>query len=276
MKIAGTGGSGYVGGVICRYLRGCGFEVTSLSRRQLDGYWLPYSLEMAPASLSLEGFDVLIHAAYDFSACGFEEIFRRNVEPGIQLLQTAKKTGVQRLVFVSSISAYLGCRSNYGKAKLLLEEKTLQSGGVVVRPGLVWGEHRGGVIASLISLVDKCPFVLTLSGKPVPSQHLIHEEDLGRRVSTACQEKPIARLISAAHPVPLWIGDILRTIARKGNLKRRYFCVPWQMVLSFLRMAEMCHIPVKFRSDSLADLVFHAQVLDGGNPPPNVSYRKFE
>jgi len=174
------------------------------------------------------------------------------------------------------MSAYRGCRSNYGKAKLLLEEKALQSGGVVVRPGLVWGKHPGGVMGSLISLVEKCPLVPTLAGHPAPSQYLVHEEDLGRCMASVCREQEIGGIFSAAHPVPRSIGDILKTIARQRNLRRWYFCVPWQMALICLRMAEMCHIPVKFRSDSLVGLVFHAPVLEGGAPPPGVSYRKFE
>jgi len=276
MKIAVTGGSGYVGGVLCRYLRGCGFEVSSLSRRRVDGGWIPYSLEMDPASLPLEGFDVLIHAAYDFSSRGLDEVCRRNVDPGVRLLHAAEKRGVPRFVLVSSMSAYRGCRSNYGKAKLLLEEKALQSGGVVIRPGLVWGEHPGGVMGSLISLVEKFPLVPTLAGHPAPSQYLVHEEDLGRCMESVCRDQRPHGVISAAHPVPRSIGGILRTIARQRNLRRWYVCVPWQMALIFLRLAEMCHIPVKFRSDSLVGLVFHAPVLEGGTPPESVACRRFE
>lgn len=131
-------------------------------------------------------------------------------------------------------------------------------------------------MGNLISLVEKLPLVPTLSGNPSPSQYLVHEEDLGRCLASLCQEQLVGGIFSAAHPVPRPIGDILRTIASQRNLKRFYVGIPWQMVLVLLRMAEMCRIPIKFRSDSLVGLVFRAPTLEGGTPPPGGSYRAFE
>jgi hypothetical protein len=58
--------------------------------------------------------------------------------------------GVRRLVFISTISAFDGCRSFYGKGKLEVERITHSLGGWVIRPGLLYGEKPGGMLGRLV------------------------------------------------------------------------------------------------------------------------------
>jgi len=276
MKALVTGGTGYVGGIICTALTAAGFDVTSLGRspRGKEGFF--YRLEDEAVSLPLGRWDVVVHAAYDFSARGDEAISARNVVPSLRLLEAASGAGVERFVFISSISAYEGCRSDYGRAKLEIEDAVLQRGGLVIRPGLVWGDQPGGVMGNLVRMVRTIPVVPWLCGHPSPSQYLVHEQDLGASVAAFCDAdwKP-SLLHSATNPQPIAFRELLRTIAKRAGLRRLFVPVPWRFVLWILCALEAFRIPLSFRSDSLIGLVFRNPTLQGLECPRQLSYRPF-
>jgi len=52
-----------------------------------------------------------------------------------------------RTVLISSLAAFAGARSRYGQANLELECGVLDRGGIVLRPGVVFGADAGGLFA---------------------------------------------------------------------------------------------------------------------------------
>ncbi len=151
MKIIVTGASGYVGGVILRALRAAGHETHAWSRKNCSPPWTCFDLTNNIPENNLQDVDALIHAAHDFSPRGLDENNQQNIQPSLRLLQSAKSAGIKTLIYISSMSAYEGTASIYGKTKLTIEKDWITNGGIVVRPGLVWGETPGGVMGSLDS-----------------------------------------------------------------------------------------------------------------------------
>src|SRR5260221_840336 len=141
MRCAITGAAGYVGSAIARAARARGWDVVSLGRRRAADAveHVPFDLAEGARNIPWRGIDALVHAAYDFTPRGWPAVRAINVEGSIRLLRAAKENGVARTVFISSMSAFPGCVSNYGKAKLEIEAAALELGGAVVRPGLVHG-----------------------------------------------------------------------------------------------------------------------------------------
>jgi nucleoside-diphosphate-sugar epimerase len=278
MRVALTGASGYVGSRIADRLRTHGHEVLSLSRRACPEPWHSYALGDDPSQLPWTGVDALIHAACDFTPRNWNETLDRNVKPGLALFDAAKAAGVGRLLFISSMSAFNGCRSRYGRAKLEIEKHALSLGAAVIRPGLVWGHQTGGVMGTLETLVAKSPIIPTLSGPGKLPQYLVHEKDLSSLVSHVASEEsfPAGAVLSVMHPDPLGLSEILTIIARRENLTRHYLPVHWRLAMIALKSAETLGIHLPFRSDSLVGLVH-------GNPDPEiitpltgVRYRPFE
>jgi nucleoside-diphosphate-sugar epimerase len=255
MKIALTGASGYVGGIIAAALRSHGHEVLSLSRRECLAPWMRYELGDDPDLLPWDGVDAIVHAAYDFTNQKWEDIRRCNVDAAIALLRAAHDNGVKGIIHISSSSAFPECLSLYGKAKMIVEDEVLALGGTVIRPGLVWGDNATGMMGALEKAVRLFPVIPYPNGEAGLNQYLVHAEDLGSCVVNAIVSggAPGIRLI--AHPQPIAFPDILTAITRRRGVRRLLIPVPWQWVMLSMRAAEACGIRLPFRCDSLVGLV---------------------
>jgi nucleoside-diphosphate-sugar epimerase len=263
MKIAVTGASGYVGGILASTLHAHDHEVLHWSRRKTGNLWHPYALSDDPTSLPWDGVDGLLHAAYDFTARTWEETLAINVEPSLRLLDEAARRNVKKIVFISSISSFEGTLSNYGRAKLLIEKKILEYGGTVIRPGLVWGNPSGGVMGALEKVVDKLPLVPCLHGRDGLSQFLVHEDDLSKFTASlfTLTEEPGPRIVEATNPDSVPLKEILKRLALRNNRFRLFIPIPWQVVMLFLKVGEQLKLPLPFRSDSLKGLVYRTPEL---------------
>src|SRR5439155_1507195 len=111
-----------------------------------------------------EGVETVVHAAWDLSARG-GAIRAVNVRGSLPLLDgIAARGGLT--VLISSLAAFAGARSRYGQAKLELERAVLDRGGVVLRPGVVFGVDAGGLFGAMAGAMARRP-VAALPRSPV-------------------------------------------------------------------------------------------------------------
>ncbi len=277
MTVAITGASGYVGTCISNCFRAHGHEVLALSRRPCAAPWVSYALGNDPRLLPWDKVDVLVHAAYDFAPRTWQEILDRNVAPSVALLKAAKNANVGHLIFISSMNSYEGCRSNYGKAKRMIEKEALALGAIVVRLGLVWGETSGGVMGNLEKLVARSPVVPFLSGGANLRQFMIHEADLSATIVAIAESPPSesTTVHALTHPVSVPLLAILKSISKRSNHSRFYMPIPWQLVMAGLKIIETLGIPSLFRSDSLVGLVHSNTNHEIISPPAGICCRPF-
>ena len=257
--VAITGAGGFVGSRLARRFETDGWTVIRLSHSAGGGgRTLPFQLGRSVDPQLLDGVAALIHCAYDFGPRRREEIRRVNVEGSRLLLAAARDTGVGRIAVMSTISAFEGCRSEYGRAKLEIESAALELGALVVRSGLVYGDGEpdaGGMIGSLARSAQRGLVPLVDGG--VHPQYLIHEEDLYRLLRRYCSgelDSPGKPLVAASSRA--WtLRDLLAELARRQGHRPRFLAVPWQPVWAGLRLAELVHLPLPYRSDSLISLI---------------------
>jgi nucleoside-diphosphate-sugar epimerase len=159
-----TGASGYFGNRLIAILRGQGRPVLALGRRRpaADVPFLPFDLREGTVdidALRRTGIDVIVHAAYDLSVTAPALVHKINVEGTARLLDAADKAGIGRFIEISTMSAFDGCSSVYGQAKLAIERLVANRNGLSLRPGLIWGPQPGGMVGTLCKLAGSLPVI---------------------------------------------------------------------------------------------------------------------
>jgi nucleoside-diphosphate-sugar epimerase len=235
-----------------------GWQVVRLVRSPEQGHGRECAYDLgAPVSPDvselLGSTDVLVHAAYDLALTSAADIWRVNVEGTRRLLRAASDAGVRRILVLSSMSAYEGTTQLYGRAKLDIEAMTEQFGGCSVRPGLVYGEQSGGMAGALRRFA-RLPVVPLIAGDA--RLYTVSENDLMTAIfAFATADVLPAGTISAAHPVPVPMRDLITVFAARGGANCRFVNIPWKPVYGLLRAAESIGLHLPFRADSLLGLV---------------------
>jgi nucleoside-diphosphate-sugar epimerase len=233
MRIAVTGANGYVGSRIAAYLERKA-EVVGLTRT--NGFVLGTRTDPE----MFRNVDVLVHCAHDFAD------HERNVKDTLGLFAAARLAGVRKIIFISSMSAFDGCKSRYGKAKREIERKA--KGIAIIRPGLVYDRNAGSIMGSLRKAAQRPIVPLVCGSKRL---YLVHSEDLAALVWELCNAPLPKKPVIAAHSSPHTFREILQTLAQHNP---RFVPVPYWAAYAGLRAAELLHIPSGLRSDSLVGL----------------------
>jgi nucleoside-diphosphate-sugar epimerase len=259
--IAVTGASGYVGGRILSHLRAEGIDTIALVRRPGPGEERArrYALDTPLEDCVLDGIETVVHAAYDLSRSG-EGIRAVNFSGSLPLLDGLAARG-GRVVLISSLAAFEGARSQYGRTKLELERAVLERQGIVLRPGLVFGARAGGLFGAMVAALSRRSVAPLIGGG---SQRLFvtHDEHLCELVAAVLgggvkDDRPLF----AAHEVPTTLRSIAVEIARAHGRRLTAIPLPPALVGFGLRAAEIAGVGLPFRSDSLRSLL-HPIPLD--------------
>ena len=190
-----TGATGFVGSATLDTALAKGLRVRALTRKtakerdRLD--WIGGTLEDAAALGRLvEGADAVIHIAGLTSTPNPGRFEAANVTGTANMIAAAKAAGIQRFVFVSSLSAREPELSEYGASKARAEALVKASGldWTIVRPPAVYGPG------------DKDMFELFRAAKygfvPVPPKgatSIIHVEDLARLLIALAPVNPMTK-----------------------------------------------------------------------------------
>ncbi len=276
MNVAVTGAGGYLGSRLAAAFRAHGSNVDELKRSGDNA--VPFTL----ADGSPEGYfrdakiEVLVHCAWDFSLVRKEDIYRVNVGGSMKLLEQAHREGVKKIIFISTISAYPGCKSLYGQAKLAIEEQARQFGAIVIRPGVVFGEKPGAIVGAMAAAMEKLP-VVPLIGNGRQTLYPCHEDDLAQLVITlATSSEPGGMPIIAAGENGWTFREILAGLAKARGRKLRLLSVPWRAVWMLIWTAERVGLRPGFRSDSVISLVTQNPAPDfGPTRQTPVTFRDF-
>ncbi|HEY66025.1 MAG TPA: NAD(P)-dependent oxidoreductase [Caldilineae bacterium] len=184
MKIAITGGAGFLGLHLANRLASQGIEVALLDIAKFNPAEYPdnvYNADVRNSAALQEAFkgaDVVIHAAAALPLWRRKDIFDINVRGTRTVLEVARENGVERVIYISSTAVYGIPRKHplyetdllegvgpYGESKIQAEKvcESFRSSGMcvpIVRPKTFIGTGRLGVFQILYDWVR--------SGKRIP------------------------------------------------------------------------------------------------------------
>lgn len=259
-----TGSTGYLGSSLVNALRSQGLDVVEF-RHGVDeaphiGAVREMDLGRPFDSDVFEGVTCLIHAAWDLRETDSRLAWDRNVEGSKRLLAASLSSGVERFIFVSSMSAYFGTTQDYGLMKLAVERAVLEANQIVVRPGLVYGKANGGMALTLSKLA-RLPVIPVFRDA---RQFTLHIDDfLDAMAAILRSDEGHSSVLGLAHATPTSFKEIMVALAPRGAHSPKTVIVPWFPLLWLLRAAERLRVPLPVRSDSLLGLVRPASSVPG-------------
>jgi nucleoside-diphosphate-sugar epimerase len=262
IKIAITGADGFVGRHLVNFFSNKNFEVIELSRttNPQSSYQHQYYY-LGKKKLKLAGIDVLIHCAYDFSLADYIDIQRVNVQGSLNLFKQAKEAGVNKIIHLSSMSAFDSAVSHYGKAKYAIEEASKLFGVIQVRPGLIFSAQNHGLIGALERLVKNFK-ILPLVGFGKQFFYPCHINDLANLLLHLLINSECNDVITAASEEKINLKQLLELLALLRNKKVFFIPVPLALIYSGLKLSELFKFNIKFRSDSLTSIKFCNHNID--------------
>lgn len=211
MKLLITGATGYIGQRLSLLAAANGYEVICATRQPCTATytWLQYDL-LAPPPEFPAGVQVIIHLAADTST-GTHTNSDSEVDAAKALINRAEQAGA-RFIFISSQTAGAMAFSDYGRTKWRIEQEVLAAGGVVLRPGQVYGGPERGLFGLLTGLVRRMPFIPQFI--PAPGVQPIHVDDLAASILTIVERKDICfETFKLGAVQPISFGSFLLLIA---------------------------------------------------------------
>jgi len=238
MKIAITGGTGFLGRNIARALAGDGHEVVLIARgrdhtdpaiREIPGaHFFPIGLD-DPERLAqaFAGCEAVAHCAGINRELGSQTYRSVHIEGTRNVTGAARRSGVRKVILISFLRARPGCGSGYHESKWAAEEIVRASGldYTVFKCGVIYGkgDHMLDHLSHAFHTFPLFAFV-GFTDKPIRPNAV---GDVARIVKAALVDGVLPRqTVAVVGPEQLTLRDAVRRVARVVGRRPLMFPMP--------------------------------------------------
>lgn len=275
MKVLVTGGTGLVGAATVDRLLAAGHTVRLLSRHAAeDGRRWPRGVESWDGDVTsdegvagaAEGCDAVVHGvgivAEEPPRLTYQGV---NVEGTRRLVREAKRAGVRRFVYVSSLGAERGA-SPYHRSKRAAERIVLEEdppGWLIVRPGNVYGPG-DEVVSLLLRMVRTLPLVPLVGMGDQRFQPVWHE-DVGEALARAATaDAPARTALDLAGPDVTTAAAVVDLLSELTGAAAPRVPVPEMLARLGTRAAQVLGLKVPINDSQITMLVEENTIAPGG------------
>ena len=273
MKIAITGGTGFVGRHIARLLVAEGHELILIARgfddtdpslRQLSRARIVNLNLDNPVALAeaFAGCHTVIHCAGINRQAGGQTFNRVHVDGTRHVLEAARRAGVGKIILISFLRARPECRSPYHESKWAAEELVRQSGldYTVLKCGVIYGsgDHMLNHLSHAFYTFPVFAFV-GFEDKPIRPNAV---EDVARIVKAAVVSRALSKkTVPVLGPEELTLREAVRRVAQVTGRHPMMFPLPvWFHYLLGWFLERLVRVPmvsvaqVRMLSEGLAEV----------------------
>lgn len=226
MRIAITGGTGFVGRHLAKALVAGGHEVVLVARgadRRDESVKTLAGARFAPADLSdpatlaaaFQGCDAVAHCAGINRELGSQTYRRVHVEGTRHVVEGARRAGVSKIVLLSFLRARPDCGAGYHESKWEAEE-IVRGGGLdytILEPGVIYG--RGDhMLEHLSRALHSLPVFALVGMRDRPVRPLAVEDLVRILVAALADGRLSRRTIAVTGPEEMMLGEAVRRVAR--------------------------------------------------------------
>ena len=266
MRVAITGGTGFVGRHLADRLKSEGHEVLLLARHPRAGHAhsviANHLSDVTELTAVFRGYDVVAHCAGINREVGKQTFQRIHVKATQNVVKAAKQAGVQKIVLLSFLRARPKCKLPYHESKWEAEEIVRNSGldYTIIKAGVIYG--RGDhMLDHLSHALHTFPF-FALVGLKEKTVRPLAIEDLVNVMRAAIIDRRLRRqTIALLGAEEIYLSEAVRRVAEVVG--KQPFMFPLPIWLHRL-MARVFEATMKVPLASVAQI----QILSEGIVEP--------
>jgi NADH dehydrogenase len=289
IKIAITGATGYIGSSLSLIAVTKGHDVVRMVRQKLSIYdesWFHFDLESSEEIFLPVDTDAVVHLAANTLGHNLMDN-SAEITAVHRLIRSTQKVGA-RFIFVSSQTAREDAPTSYGQTKWRIEQHVLAAGGVVVRPGQVYGGELRGLYGILVNSVMKLRVLPAFL--PAPKVQPIHLDDLAEGLLRIAERDDLSSgVYCLAASMPISFSSFLGEIAQSRlRCKRLFVPVPvvavnffvevigptWRNKLGLVRLLSLFDLPEMTTESDLNNLGLSLRSISAGLHPSGDDRRR--
>jgi NADH dehydrogenase len=231
VKVAVTGGTGFVGREVVRQLRGAGHEVDLLTRVTLA--------DANTCATPLRGCDAVIHLVGIISEVGeqtYENVHTRLTE---RIVSAAKLAGVKRFLHMSALGTRANATARYHQTKWAAEEvvRASELDWTIFRPSIIYGPDDGFV--NLFARIAKFSPIVPLIGGGRTKFQPVSVENVARGfVSSLTESRAVGKTFDLCDGEVLTLRDIVETMLTVTKRRRLKIPLPFGVARVQAALAE--------------------------------------
>jgi uncharacterized protein YbjT (DUF2867 family) len=265
LRVALTGGTGFVGAHLIRELLRRGHAVTALVRDPAGGGQGPEGLSrvrgdvLDPGTLApwVEGADAVIHLVGIIRERGRATFPRVHVDGTRNVLAAARAGGVGDVVHMSALGARTDAgASAYHRTKGEAEAAVRESGlrWTIVRPSVIFGP--GDEFVSMLARLMRFSPAVPMVGRGEFRLQPVWVGDVADAFAAALEDPRLrARTLEIGGPEQIPYREVLRTIGRVRGSRRLLVPVPVPFFGAVAEIGARLRIPLPITPDQLRMLL---------------------
>ncbi len=263
MKIAVTGGTGFVGRNLVNRLLSDNHEITILANRQSAKEL--FGKKVRAVSGSVHNFSDLIPAFQEsqvvYHLVGIiaetrKNTFEKTVAEGTKnIVAACREAGVKKIIYLSSLGTSANAQSAYHKTKYLAEQSVINSGleWVIFRSSIIYGKG-DGFLTIMSKIIRMLPFV-PIFGDGEYKLQPIHINDLTEVMAAAAMDsRAVGQIIDLGGPEQLEYVQVINYLKQALGKKRLNFHIPFGVIKPMAVLMELFLKPAPLTRDQLTML----------------------
>ncbi len=274
MRIAITGGTGFLGGHLARELTARGHFPTVIARgvsprgealRKLPNInFMPMLLDDERKLFhALNNCDAIAHLVGINREQANNEFHKVHVEATVRVIHAARKAGVKRIIYVSYLKARPRSFSKYLQTKWEAEELIRNSGldFTVLKPGMIFGpgDH---MISHISRALDTVPIFSPPVGlMPAKIRPVAVSDMLEIMIAALVERRMVGQTIAVIGPEEMSLGEAVRRVAKAK--KKLALVLPLPALVHYTMAALM----EKISSDPLVSVAQIRMLVDDMSKP---------